>query len=160
VSVRVSTWAWQQPVGGHRKLVLLAVADQANDGGVCWPSQTSLARKCGISERRLRDHLAELEEGGYISRAERRRDDGTRSSDLYALLHRTILPVRLDPTGRYVRSHRTIRPNLTGHSVPPLTVIRNRQGNRGPSPSKIAGVRDATRCKGSSDDRGHLSRVR
>ena len=103
MSVRVSTWAWQQPVGGHRKLVLLVVSDQANDGGVCWLSQTSLARKCGISERRLRDHLAELEEGGYISRAERRRDDGTRSSDLYALL----LP---DDFAGEAGSHRTLRP--------------------------------------------------
>lgn len=142
MSVRVSTWAWQQPVGGHRKLVLLAVADQANDGGVCWPSQTSLARKCGISERRLRDHLAELEEGGYISRAERRRDDGTRSSDLYALLlpddfageagsHRTLRPISPDDSSK---SHRTQRPPINRHKEPSgepgALPFKNRRGAR------------------------------
>jgi hypothetical protein len=70
----------------HRKLVLLALADQANDSGVCFPGQRTLAAKCGLSERRLRDQLVALEKGGYIERKQRRRDDGYRSSDLYSLL--------------------------------------------------------------------------
>jgi DNA-binding transcriptional MocR family regulator len=85
MSVRVSTWAWQQPLVGADKLVLLALADQANDAGSCWPGQATLAKKCGISERTLQSRLAKLESGGYIARERRHRSDGPRTSDLYTL---------------------------------------------------------------------------
>jgi Helix-turn-helix domain len=89
VSVRVSTWAWQQSVRGavrgNRLLVLLALADQADDTGSCFPGQKSLARKCGISERALQGHLSALEASGHVERQRRHRSNGTRSSDLYKL---------------------------------------------------------------------------
>lgn len=85
MSVRVSAWAWKQPLGGSDKLVLLALADQANDAGCCWPWQSTLAGKCGISERTLQTRLASLELGGYIARERRHRSDGARTSDLYTL---------------------------------------------------------------------------
>ncbi len=85
MSVRVSTWAWKQSIRGNALLVLLALADQASDAGSCWPSQSTLAAKCGISERALQTHLAALEAGGYISRERRYRRDGARTSDLYTL---------------------------------------------------------------------------
>jgi hypothetical protein len=85
MSVRVSTWAWKLPLRGNGKLVLLALADQANDGGVCWPRQSTLAEKCGLGERALHKHLVELESGGYIVRERRHRRDGVRTSDLYTI---------------------------------------------------------------------------
>jgi len=85
VSVRVSTWAWKQPLGGNRKLVLLALAEHANDEGTCYPGQRTLAAKCGISERALQTHLAALEAAGFIERERRHRGDGTRKSDMYTL---------------------------------------------------------------------------
>lgn len=85
MSVRVSTWAWKQPVGANAKLVLLALADQSNDQGQCWPRQSTLVAKCGLSERALRAHVESLESGGYIKRERRHRSDGTRTSDLYTL---------------------------------------------------------------------------
>jgi hypothetical protein len=36
------------------KLVLLALADCANDEGRCWPSASTLARKTGEGERTVR----------------------------------------------------------------------------------------------------------
>jgi helix-turn-helix protein len=85
MSVAASTWAWGQRLRGNRKLVLLALADVADDGGACYPGQGSLAAKCGLSRRRLRDHLAALEAGGYIARQRRHRANGSRTSDLYRL---------------------------------------------------------------------------
>lgn len=85
MSVRVSTWAWKQPIGGNRKLVLLALADQANDAGCCWPAQSTLAAKCGISEETLRAHIVWLESEGFLGRDRRHRGDGARTSDLYTL---------------------------------------------------------------------------
>ncbi|MEM6782222.1 MAG: helix-turn-helix domain-containing protein [Bacteroidota bacterium] len=34
------------------RLMLLALADNANDQGVCWPSVTTLSRKCAVATRR------------------------------------------------------------------------------------------------------------
>ncbi|MGI8630800.1 MAG: helix-turn-helix domain-containing protein [Solirubrobacteraceae bacterium] len=115
MSVRVSTWAWTTPVGGSAKLVLLALADQANDAGVCWPGQNSLADRCGIRERMVRNHLASLEADGYIKRERRHRSDGARTSDLYTL----TLPA--DFAGR-AGDHRQ---NL--HRLPAVSGTTNRQ---------------------------------
>lgn len=53
---------------GHRKLVLLALADHANDGGLCWPGQATVAQKASLSVRRCREHLARLERDGWVRR--------------------------------------------------------------------------------------------
>lgn len=45
------------PLEMHRKMVLAVLADNANDSGHCWPSQTLIALKSSLSERRVRDHL-------------------------------------------------------------------------------------------------------
>ena len=37
---------------GTDRLLLLALADTANDAGVCWPSVGTLQRKCGLASRR------------------------------------------------------------------------------------------------------------
>ncbi|MEM9996823.1 MAG: helix-turn-helix domain-containing protein [Bacteroidota bacterium] len=39
------------------RLLLLALADNANDAGVCWPSVPTLQRKCGIETRRGAEKL-------------------------------------------------------------------------------------------------------
>ena len=49
-----------------RKLVLVALADNANDDGFCWPSQRLIALKASISERKCRDHLHALEQDGWV----------------------------------------------------------------------------------------------
>ena len=49
------------------KLVLLALADNANDEGVCWPSISTLARKCDLTNRSVIDQLESLTESGQIS---------------------------------------------------------------------------------------------
>lgn len=55
------------PLPAQRKLVLLALADNANDEGRCWPSQPTIARKASLSVRALRDHLHALEADGWIA---------------------------------------------------------------------------------------------
>lgn len=49
---------------GQRSLVLLALADQANDEGLCWPSQEKLAPKARQSVSTLRRSLRSLEKWG------------------------------------------------------------------------------------------------
>lgn len=56
---------------GPDRLCLVALADYADDSGMCWPSQPTLARKCAVGERAIRYTLARLENGGHV-RVERR----------------------------------------------------------------------------------------
>ena len=51
---------------GRRKLVLVVLADHANEDGLCWPSQALLARRASISIRKLRVHLRGLESDGWL----------------------------------------------------------------------------------------------
>lgn len=68
MSIRLMQRAWDTDLPSTQKLVLLALADQANDRGVAWPHIGSLAKRCGASRRSAFDALAELEAAGYIAR--------------------------------------------------------------------------------------------
>ena len=86
MSVRASTWAWSlEEVMGSEALVLLALADQANDEGLCWPSQEKLAPKARQSVSTLRRSLRGLEKMGLLTTITRSSTRGRRSN-LY-LLH-------------------------------------------------------------------------
>lgn len=71
MSVRVMTVAWSIDLPDSQKIVLLALADCANDEGHCWPSMASLAKKCSKSERTVQGAMNALEEAGHITRAQR-----------------------------------------------------------------------------------------
>jgi hypothetical protein len=52
MSIRVTTTVWEHSrQTGSALLVMLAIADQANEDGICWPSIGSLARKARLSPR-------------------------------------------------------------------------------------------------------------
>ena len=67
MSVKCSTWAWGLAISNSsRKLVLLALADRANDDGECWLGMASLEAKCSMSRRTVIRALADLEAAGLI----------------------------------------------------------------------------------------------
>lgn len=60
--------AWK--VGGLstlERLVLVRLADRANESGECWPSQANLAGECSATTRGIRDALAVLVKAGHVS---------------------------------------------------------------------------------------------
>lgn len=63
-----AAWAVDMPAG--EKLVLLALADCANDEGRCWPGIASLSRKTGKSERSLQGAIKALCAAGHLTRVE------------------------------------------------------------------------------------------
>ena len=65
--------AWQTDLAqGSDKLVLLALADFANDAsGEAWPSNETLAAKCSRSEQAVRDALRRLVAAGHLTRIDR-----------------------------------------------------------------------------------------
>lgn len=77
------TWVWKYaPVTDPTcMLVLLSLADQANDDGYCWPAVRSTARRCRISERQVQRWLNDLSDKGLL---EVRHRPGT--SSMYRLV--------------------------------------------------------------------------
>jgi hypothetical protein len=69
VSIRIMTAVWDRSkqTGGNL-LLLLALADSADDNGECWPGVETLARKARMTPRHVRRVLAQLEEHGEVSR--------------------------------------------------------------------------------------------
>ena len=55
MSIKAMSWVWDNsPYEGVGLLVHLALADFADDQGVCWPSQKRISDKCKSSERHVR----------------------------------------------------------------------------------------------------------
>lgn len=65
-----AVWALEMP-SSTDKLVLLALADNANDEGECWPSMTTLSVKTCLSDRAVQKSLKRLQEIGAATIKER-----------------------------------------------------------------------------------------
>lgn len=57
-----------------KKIILMKLADQANDEGICWPSYRTISESCEICKRSVIKHIRELEDMGFL-RIERRYND-------------------------------------------------------------------------------------
>lgn len=66
MSTVILSACWPLDLSPSQKLVVISLADQANDEGVCWPSMASLTRRTCLSERAVRNALRDLEAGGYL----------------------------------------------------------------------------------------------
>ncbi|HHF3639654.1 TPA: helix-turn-helix domain-containing protein, partial [Haemophilus influenzae] len=86
MSMRLMVQAMNCKVGNPaRKLVLLKLADNANDDGICFPSYQYIADKCEMTRRSAISHIECLIKMGLVSKKERKNKDGS-ISNLY-LLH-------------------------------------------------------------------------
>jgi len=78
MSIALMTAVWKLDLAPSDKMVLLALADAANDDGVTWmavksrnASKLDLLKKCSLSERAVQGALKRLCEGGHLSREDR-----------------------------------------------------------------------------------------
>lgn len=86
MSMRLMVQAMNCEVGNPaRKLVLLKLADNANDDGICFPSYQYIADKCEMSKRSAISHIDDLIKMGFVTKKARKNKDGS-SANLY-LLH-------------------------------------------------------------------------
>ncbi|MDC9607206.1 helix-turn-helix domain-containing protein [Xenorhabdus griffiniae] len=77
--------AMQVKVGNpSRKLVLIKLADNANDKGECFPSYQHMADQCEISRRSVINHIDALCEQGLVKKVYRKNEKGN-SSNIYIL---------------------------------------------------------------------------
>lgn len=127
MSVRMISRVWDYSTQkGNDLLMLLAIADFADDDGNAYPSVQRLATKCRMLQRNANKILANLRESGEL---EIRQNEGPHGTNRYrvvldaltlskrtgaaqtdTLSKRTVTPVHLDPKPL---SKRTDEPSLT-----------------------------------------------
>jgi hypothetical protein len=89
MSISLMTAVWVLPVPPARKLVLLALADWADDdGGQCFPSIATVATRASISDRQAQRHIRALMRDGWVASGCRAR--GGRRSRRYQLAAQRI----------------------------------------------------------------------
>lgn len=82
MSFRIVSAAWAvKGLSPAAKLVLVRLADMANDEGVCWPSYASIARDCEIDRRSVRRIVASLEAAGIVRREARHNPRGLQATN-------------------------------------------------------------------------------
>jgi hypothetical protein len=81
-----------------QKAVLISLADQANDDGVCWPAIGTIAKRCCMSARAVRSAMDHLEVVGLLSRERR-----FNSSNVYV-----VTPAKFDASATASRGKRKV----------------------------------------------------
>ncbi|MCS0610061.1 helix-turn-helix domain-containing protein [Massilia solisilvae] len=86
MSIRAMNWAWAQELPPTPKLILMALADAANDRDECWPGIPFIARKCCVSERTVQRVLQDFDATKLMSiEPQFDRRNGRRTSNKYRL---------------------------------------------------------------------------
>lgn len=125
MSMMLMSESFKKQVGNPaRKLVLVKLADNANDQGECWPSYGHIARECEMGRSTVKAHIKALEEAGFLKIKHRRTGD-MNQSNVYQLTLSQGKPIeRAKPNrpGKAKMAH-VIDPGqpLTYHPGQPLT---------------------------------------
>lgn len=87
MSLKAMSWALDQDCGGDDglKVLLIAIGDAANDDGVTYKGQVAFGKKLKRSDRTIRARMQKLRETGLLATVERRRGNGSRTSDYTVL---------------------------------------------------------------------------
>ena len=86
MSIDLFALAWKVEFPGKpiKKLVLLSLADQANDRDHhCWPTYETIAKRCGMSRRTAITTISDLEREGFIRRIARYKVGGLHTSNAF-----------------------------------------------------------------------------
>ena len=84
MSFQAMVWALKQPAKPAEKLLLLAIANYADEQGRAWPSLERLCTDTGMSRATIKRCFKKLEDGGIISRHKRVKGH-LQTSNLYVL---------------------------------------------------------------------------
>lgn len=90
MSIRASNWAWETgralSLNQGELLVLIRIADHADNDGRCWPGMDGIAEYTCMHEATVRRNVGRLEDLGLLHREHRRPKEGRgRLTDLISL---------------------------------------------------------------------------
>ena len=71
MSLEAITWAFRQSLTPSEKLVLLTLADYADDENKCWPKQETLSTRTGLTRPTIALKMKSLENAGLLTRQKR-----------------------------------------------------------------------------------------
>lgn len=101
MSVHVESWAWKQEAGGSlAKLILVKLAQNADDDGWSWWKQSNIAKECETSRSTVNKHIAALRGRGVIQIHETRKGDGSRGPNYYRVMVPWADPAEAPPLER------------------------------------------------------------
>lgn len=114
-----------------RKLVLLKLADNANDKGECWPSYQHIADHCECSKSAVREHISALIKQGFLAKENRIGTNNGKgnASNIYTLNLETPVPPKVtapmpsESTPPVLPESIGVPPESTGmplESIPPM----------------------------------------
>jgi len=124
-------------VSASEKLVLIVLANFADEAMTAWPSHRRLSEDACLSERTVLTVLKALEQKGYITRQEQRRRDGSRTSDRITLCVRGEM---VSPRGEIDDTGVGKQLPQGGEMVSPLTTFEpspNHQENQASPPDRF-----------------------
>lgn len=99
MSIRAIVWAFDQECPSPAaKLVLIKLADHANDEGECWPSQGRIASDCGLARQTVNSQVKKLVELGLVAVERRRNEQGQQSNRYFLRCHILRHPLSVDVT--------------------------------------------------------------
>jgi hypothetical protein len=124
VSIEAINWAWEQPCPATQKLVLVALADHADNQGSCYPSIGRVAVRCGLSRRAVQKAIRGLATTSLLTIQEH---SGSR--------HTYALNLRTSFTGERDSQVNGSHPKSERGSPPPVNAIHGRGEPRSPKPS-------------------------
>ncbi|ECS7684524.1 helix-turn-helix domain-containing protein [Salmonella enterica subsp. enterica serovar Mbandaka] len=94
-----------------RKLVLIKLADNANDEGECWPSYQHIADQCEVSRSTVKSHIRALEDMGLLKREFRRKGELNQSNVFYLTLDNAQqIPPESGGAGAAPRTYHSFEP--------------------------------------------------
>jgi hypothetical protein len=145
MSIQAVAWVLEEEATttGTARLVLLSLANHANDRGEAYPGIATICREARVSERRCHDALRSLVAAGLISRevnaAPDERIPANKRPNLYRLVGWTNRPPVLSPgVADFVsRGGRSRRLGVDGSSTQTIN-----------EPSRTAGARSPARAGG------------
>ena len=109
MSTIIMSQCWPlQGMSAAQKAVLISLADQANDEGVCWPSVGSIAKRTCLSTRSVQEAIAWLQSAHAVQRAYR-----ANSSTYY-----TVTPGSYEPESAEPKRRRSRKPTPADGAPP------------------------------------------
>lgn len=132
MSVKAINQAFDTKLSGNIKLVLLALADCANDNMQCYPSYSHIARKASISIATAKRIVKKLEEMKALKKENRFKKDRTKSSNIYTLNISSInmIPPKKVENDMTIVSHVTPSPSIIAKTLKPSLSLTITQPSR------------------------------
>lgn len=86
MSIQAMSWVFTlSKLDPYKKIVLMSLADNANDEGYCWPSMDTIAYKSSMSKTTVRRHIKSLEELNLLTKHQRTRSNGSTGTNYFHL---------------------------------------------------------------------------